>query len=82
MTPAERKRAQRQRDKLAGWVEVTVKVAADQAQDVRDYASTLPPPAAPTDPRQLSLIEQLDRALEGDAVPKGGGAKPDQGSLF
>jgi len=82
MTPAERKRAQRQRDKLAGWVEVTVKVAADQAQDVRDYAATLPPPAGPTDPRQLSLIEQLDRALNNEASPKGGSAAPDQGSLF
>lgn len=29
MTPAERKAAQRRRDRLAGWSEVTVKVDAD-----------------------------------------------------
>lgn len=82
MTPAERKRAQRQRDKLAGWVEVTVKVAADRAEDVRDYASTLPPPAAPTDPNQLSLIEQLDRAIDGRDASYEGEPTRDQGSLF
>lgn len=70
MTPAERKRKQRERDKLLGWVEVTVKVAADQVPAVRDFAAALPPPDGPTDPRQLTLIEDLDRALAGDASRK------------
>lgn len=83
MTPAERKRAQRQRDKLAGWTEVAVKVAASQVDAVREFAASLPPPEPPTDPRQLSLIEQLDKALEGDASSGAGREKPEeQGSLF
>lgn len=82
MTPRERKRAQRQRDRLAGWIEVTVKVARDQAQEVRDFAASLPPPELPTDPNQLSLIDQLDRAMAGGDEAPDGRVKPDQGSLF
>lgn len=63
-TMVERKRAQRQRDRLAGWTEVTVKVAKDHAHLVREYAASLPPPDAPTDPNQLSLLAQMDAALE------------------
>lgn len=63
MNSAERKKAQRQRDKLMGWQEVTVRVAADQAQVVRDYAAGLPYPTPPTDPRQLDLIEELERGM-------------------
>ena len=82
MTPTERKRAQRQRDRLAGWVEVTIKVARDQVQEVRDFAASLPPPEPPTDPNQLSLIDQLDRAMAGGDEASDGQVKPDQGSLF
>lgn len=63
MNAAERKKKQRQRDKLLGWQEVTVRVAATQAQFVRDYAATLPDPTPPVDPRQLDMIEQLDSDL-------------------
>ena len=66
MTPAERKRMQRQRDRLAGWVEVTVRVAADQAQVLRDYAASLPLPAPPEDPRQLELIDRIEDELKRD----------------
>lgn len=65
MTPAERKAAQRRRDKLAGWAEVTVRVDARQAEAVRDFAASLPPPAPPTDPAQISMLDQLDALLEG-----------------
>lgn len=71
MTAAERKRAQRQRDRLAGWTEVVVKVAKDQAHVVRAFAADLPPPEPPEDPRQLSMIKALDDLLEesnGDAT--------------
>lgn len=65
MTPAERKAAQRRRDRLAGWSEVTVKVDADQVEAVRAYAASLPPPPPPTDPAQLSMLDQLDALLAG-----------------
>lgn len=82
MTPAERKAAQRRRDKLAGWAEVTVRIAASRADDLRAYAASLPPPPGPTDPAQLSMLDQLDAMLSGgDGSPD---AKPadTQGSLF
>lgn len=63
MRPAERKKAQRQRDKINGWQEVTVRVSAAQAQAVRDFAAALPDPTPPTDPRQLDLLEQIERDL-------------------
>lgn len=82
MTPAERKRAQRKRDRIAGWAEVTVRIDARQADAVRAYAASLPPPPGPTDPAQLSMLDQLDAMLSGgDGSPD---AKPadTQGSLF
>jgi hypothetical protein len=82
MTPAERKAAQRRRDKLSGWAEVTVRIAASRADDLRAYAASLPPPEPPTDPAQLSMIDMLDQQLAGDVSP---GKKTDtasQGSLF
>lgn len=78
MTPTERKRLQRQRDKAAGWAEVNVRVAACQAEAVRDFAASLPPPPPPTDARQLSMLADLDRQLSGGAEVRG---KPAQGSF-
>jgi hypothetical protein len=63
MTMAERKAAQRERDRLAGWIEVKVKIAADQKEVLRDFARSLPPPPKPTDPEQLSLIQDLEDQL-------------------
>ncbi|WP_288960916.1 hypothetical protein [uncultured Sulfitobacter sp.] len=37
-----RKAKQRQRDALLGWAEVTVKVAANRVQEVRDFAPHFP----------------------------------------
>ena len=66
MTPAERKKAQRQRDRIAGWAEVAVKVDRARVQELRDFAASLPPPPPRTDPAQLSMLNQLDALLEGD----------------
>ena len=82
MTPAERKAAQRKRDKLAGWVEVTVKVAADQVGTVRAFAAGLPPPALPTDPAQLTMLDQLDAMLAGGDVSSSAVQISRQGNLF
>lgn len=81
MTPAERKAAQRRRDRIAGWAEITVKVDAAQVEAVRAYAASLAPPPLPTDPAQLSMLDQLDALLAGgDASQVAGGLA--QGSLF
>ena len=65
MTPAERKRTQRQRDKLMGYIEVTVKVAQEHAEQVREFAASLPEPRPPVDPNQISMLASLDAALLG-----------------
>ena len=82
MTPADGKRAQRQRDKLLGWVEVTVKVGAAQAEVVRDFAAGLPDPEPVVDPNQLSLLAALDDALSCDTSQSSGGKEAAQASLF
>lgn len=82
MTPAERKAAQRRRDRLAGWSEVTVKVDADQVEAVRAYAASLPPPPPPTDPAQLSMLDQLDALLAGGDASQAKAPEPVQGSFF
>lgn len=46
-----------------GWAEITVRVDAARADQVRAFVASLPPPPLPTDPAQLSLIEKLDAAL-------------------
>lgn len=65
LTVAQRKAAQRRRDKLSGWSEVTVKVATEHVEAVRAFAASLPPPPHPTDPVQLDLLAQLDAELSG-----------------
>lgn len=67
LTPAQRKKLQRDRDRALGWVEVTVKVAAEKAQEVRRFAASLPDPQPPRDPRQLDLIDEIDRKLSVDS---------------
>ena len=61
MSPLERKRLQRQRDKLAGWAEVTLKVSAARVPELRAFAASLPPPEPPTDPRQMELLAEIER---------------------
>jgi len=65
MTAAQRKFAQRRRDRVAGWSEVTVKVAAEHADAVKAFAASLPPPPSPTDPAQLDMLAALDAELAG-----------------
>lgn len=71
MTPAERKKKQRQRDKALGWAEVTLKMPADRIAEVRAFIAQLPPPPRPTDPNQLDLIDRIDQELaSGGVSPK------------
>ena len=79
MTPTERKRLQRARDRAAGWTEVNLRVGQEHAEALRAFAATLPPPAPPTDPRQLSLLDEIDRQLNGGADVRG--EEPAQGSF-
>lgn len=65
LSQSERKRAQRERDRLNGWVEVTVKVSHAQAPHIRAYAASLPPPEPPTDPRQLDMLKEIEARLGG-----------------
>lgn len=67
LSPAQRKKLQRDRDRALGWVEVTVKVAVERAQEVRRFAASLPDPQPPSDPRQLNLIDEIDRKLSVDS---------------
>lgn len=43
MSAAERKRAQRERDKSHGYTEITVRVPADRVDEVRIYCAKLKP---------------------------------------
>jgi hypothetical protein len=66
MPAVERKRLQRKRDRALGWREINVKIAADQVEAVKDFCAALPPPAHPTDPRQLDLLASIDAEMEED----------------
>ena len=78
MTPTERKRLQRARDRAAGWTEVNVRIGIEQVDAVKAFAASLPPPSPPTDPRQLSLLDEIDRKLLADETK---GEPPAQGTL-
>lgn len=67
ITQSERKRAQRERDRINGWAEVTVKVSQAQVAHIRAYAASLPPPEPPTDPRQLDMLREIETRLNGTA---------------
>jgi hypothetical protein len=67
ISQSERKRAQRERDRINGWVEVTVKVSQAQVPHIRAYAASLPPPEPPTDPRQLDMLNEIEARLNGAA---------------
>jgi hypothetical protein len=57
LTASERKRLQRERDKLLGWVEVTVKVPHTQVDQLRAFTASLGNPPTPADTRQLDMLE-------------------------
>jgi hypothetical protein len=71
LTPSQRKKLQRDRDRALGWVEVTVKVAAERVQEVRDFAASLPDPEPPKDPRQMDMLAEIDRQLAGETQGQG-----------
>lgn len=74
MSPAQRKKLQRDRDRALGWVEVTVKVAAERVEEVRRFVASMPDPEPPKDPRQLDMLAEIEKKLAG------GGS--DQADLF
>lgn len=76
MTSREKKRKQRERDRLLGWREITVRIGQEHVDAVRDFVASLPPPQPPTDPRQLDLLDRIEEELAS------GDESPDQGSLF
>lgn len=49
------KRRWRKNKKIAGFKEVRVWVRKDKAQEVKDFAATLPKPTPPANPDQLQL---------------------------
>lgn len=63
LTAAQRKSLQRRRDRALGWTEMTVRVSASQIEAVRAFVANLPPPPAPVNPDQLSLLAELDAEL-------------------
>lgn len=65
MTPADRKRKQRERDRIAGWREILVRVPSDRVDEVREFVANLPPPNPPIDPDQLDLLRILEDELRG-----------------
>lgn len=81
-TAAQRKAAQRQRDKILGWRELTVRVAQEHADALRQFAATLPEPKLPTDPDQLDMLAQLDAAISGGDMSSFEMQSNDQGNLF
>lgn len=65
MTAAERKRAQRLRDKSQGYVEITVRVPEDRIEDARAYCSKLKPSKKKRDKSQMDMFPvQLMEAAE------------------
>lgn len=63
LSPAERKRLQRQRDKSLGYVEVNLRVPKRDLEMVRRFVAALPPPEPVTDPDQLDLLAEIDRQI-------------------
>lgn len=82
LTQTQRKALQRRRDKALGWTEVTVKVARERAEDVRDFAASLPPPSPPTDPDQLSLLDAIEKAILSEQSHQHESQQEEQKSLF
>lgn len=58
LTPAERKRAQRARDKSLGYIEITVRVPEDRIDEVRAYCSKLKPKKRKRDMSQIDMFQE------------------------
>ena len=56
LTPAERKRQQRARERAEGYVQLTLRVPVDRADEVRKFVAELPKPKPKDIPGQQSLF--------------------------
>ena len=71
LSPSERKKLQRKRDKALGYVETTVRVPQRDLDLVRRFVAALPPPEPVSDPSQMDLLDRIDREIASDkASPK------------
>lgn len=66
LSPSERKKLQRKRDKALGYVETTVRVPQRDLDLVRRFVAALPPPEPVSDPNQMDLLDQIDREIASD----------------
>ena len=66
LTPNERKKLQRKRDKALGYVETTVRIPRRDLDLVRRFVAALPAPDPVTDPDQLDLLEKIDQEIASD----------------
>ena len=66
LSPSERKKLQRKRDKALGYVETTVRVPKRDLELVRRFVAALPPPEPVSDPNQMDLLDQIDREIASD----------------
>lgn len=66
LTPTERKKLQRQRDKALGYVETTVRVPKRDLDLVRRFVAALLPPDPVTDPDQLDLLDRIEQEIASD----------------
>lgn len=71
------KQLQRERDRILGWKEVTVKVAREYEAEIRRLAANMPGPRPLSDPRQLDMIAHIEAQIAGDA-PDTSGAQADK----
>jgi len=88
LTTGQRKALQRKRDKAAGWKEVSLKINPAYEAELKAFAASLPPPDPPKDPKQIDLIDYIEKQISGEVAYDPNGAnleKPEeasQGSLF
>lgn len=62
-TAAERKRAQRDRDRSQGYIEIVVKVPVSRAREARQWCALLAPKPRRrrADERQMDLVEYMEQ---------------------
>lgn len=53
---AQKKARQRSEKRAAGYVEVSVWVAPDHVDSLRDFVASLPPPRPPENPNQMTMF--------------------------
>jgi|AntRauTorckE5430_2_1112549.scaffolds.fasta_scaffold139844_2 hypothetical protein len=64
---AARKREKRAAERDAGWLRVSVLVAAENADTVRDFAAMLPGPGMRAVPGQLDIFDLFDPMSESES---------------